>query len=265
MTSAPTQPRSVVLCYHAVSEHWPSSLAVRPRQLRAHVAHLLGRGYRPATFSAAVAGRGMLAVTFDDAFATVGTLGLSVLRELGVPGTVFVPTAFPDSPGPLLWPGLEQWPDSPYADELRCLGWDELAALAGCGWEIGSHTVTHPRLTRLDDEQLAAELSGSKRAVEERLGRACCSLAYPYGDEDARVVAAVRRAGYVAAAALPSTPHGDEPLRWPRIGAYRHDGLLRLATKTSPALRRFRERGERGERGSGRAGAAHHDADRAHE
>jgi peptidoglycan/xylan/chitin deacetylase (PgdA/CDA1 family) len=262
MMTAPALPRSVVLCYHAVSEHWPSSLAVRPRQLRAHVAHLLGRGYRPATFSEAVGGSGMLAVTFDDAFATAGSLGLAVLRDLGVPGTIFVPTAFPDSNGPLLWPGLEQWPDGPHADELRCLGWDELAALADRGWEIGSHTVTHPRLTRLDDEQLAAELSDSKRAVEEHLGRACRSIAYPYGDEDARVVAAVRRAGYVAGAALPSTPHGDEPLRWPRIGAYRHDGLLRLATKTSPVVRRFRERGERA---SGRAGAARDDDDRPHE
>jgi peptidoglycan/xylan/chitin deacetylase (PgdA/CDA1 family) len=262
MTSAPVQPRSVVLCYHAVSEHWPSGLAVRPRQLRAHVAHLLGRGYRPATFSAAVAGRGMLAITFDDAFASVGTLGLEVLRDLGVPATVFVPTAFPDSHGPLVWPGLEQWPGGPHARELRCLGWEELAALADRGWEIGSHTVTHARLTRLDDEQLAAELSESKRAVEEHLGRPCRSIAYPYGDEDARVVAAVRRAGYVAAAALPSHPHGDEPLRWPRIGAYRHDGLLRLATKTSPALRRWRERPERA---SGRTGAAHDHHDRPRE
>jgi peptidoglycan/xylan/chitin deacetylase (PgdA/CDA1 family) len=259
MMTAPALPRSVVLCYHAVSEHWPSSLAVRPRQLRAHVAHLLGRGYRPATFGDAVGGSGMLAVTFDDAFATAGSLGLAILRDLGVPGTIFVPTGFPDSNGPLLWPGLEQWPDSPHADELRCLGWDELAALADRGWEIGSHTVTHPRLTRLGDEQLAAELSDSKRAIEQHVGRACRSIAYPYGDEDARVTAAVRRAGYVAAAALPSTPHGDDPLRWPRIGVYRHDGLLRMATKTSPTVRRLLERD------SGRAGAARHDGDRMHE
>jgi peptidoglycan/xylan/chitin deacetylase (PgdA/CDA1 family) len=242
MTAARIPARSVVLCYHAVSEDWPSSLAVRPRQLRAHVALLLRRGYRPATFSAAVAGPGMVAVTFDDAFATVGSLGLPVLRDLGVPATVFVPTAFPDSHGPLVWPGMEQWPGGPHAGELRCLGWDELAGLAERGWEIGSHTVTHPRLTQLDDERLTAELADSKRAVEAHLGRTCSSIAYPYGDEDARVVAAARRAGYAAAAALPSRPHGDERLRWPRIGAYRRDGLLRLATKTSPAVRRLRER-----------------------
>lgn len=235
--------RSVVLCYHAVSRDWPSSLAVRPQQLRAHVEHLLSRGYRPATFSAAVCEPGRLAVTFDDAFASVGSLGLEVLERLDVPATVFVPTAFPDSNGPLVWPGLEQWPDSPYADELRCLGWDELAALAERGWEIGSHTVSHPRLTQLDDRRLAAELADSKRAIEKRLGRPCTSIAYPYGDEDRRVVAAAGLAGYAAAAALPGRPHGDERLRWPRVGAYRRDSLLRLATKASPATRRLRAAG----------------------
>ena len=229
-----------MVCYHAVSEDWPSKLAVRPQQLRAHVTHLLRRGYRPATFSVAVDGPGMFAVTFDDAFATAGSLGLPLLRDLGVPATVFVPTAFPDSHGPLVWPGMEQWPGGRHAGELRCLGWDELAALADLGWEIGSHTVTHPRLTQLDDERLAHEMSESKRTIEARLDRPCSVLAYPYGDVDARVVAAAARAGYVAAAALPSRPHADEPLRWPRIGAYRRDGLLRLATKTSPAVRRLR-------------------------
>jgi peptidoglycan/xylan/chitin deacetylase (PgdA/CDA1 family) len=242
MSSARNPARSLVLCYHAVSDEWPSSLAVRPRQLRAHVAHMLGRGYRPATFSAAVSGPGMFAVTFDDAFASVGSLALPVLRALGVPGTIFVPTAFPDSHGPLMWPGLEQWSDGPHAGELRCLGWDELAALADQGWEIGSHTVTHPRLTRLDDARLDVELRESKQTLETRLGRPCSSIAYPYGDEDARVVAAAARAGYAAAGALPDHPHRDELLRWPRVGAYRRDDLRRLATKTSPALRRVRER-----------------------
>jgi peptidoglycan/xylan/chitin deacetylase (PgdA/CDA1 family) len=240
MNPARALPRSVVLCYHAVSEDWPSKLAVRPRQLRAHVAHLLGRGYRPATFSAAVGESGMFAVTFDDAFATVGSVALGVLRDLDVPATVFVPTAFPDSHGPLVWPGMEQWPTGRHAGELRCLGWDELAMLADLGWEIGSHTVTHPRLTQVDDARLASELSDSKHTIEQRLDRPCTAIAYPYGDEDERVVAAAARAGYVAGAALPSRPHTDDPLRWPRIGAYRRDGLLRMATKSSPAMRWLR-------------------------
>jgi len=235
--------RSIVLCYHAVSDAWPSSLAVRPAQLRAHVGALLARGYRPATFTRAVAGDGMLAVTFDDAFHTVGSRALPLLRELGVPATVFVPTAFPDAEGPLCWPGVEPREAGAHAGELRCLDWDELAALAELGWEIGSHTVTHPRLTQLDDDRLAWELAHSKRTIEQRLRRRCESIAFPYGDEDPRVVAAAGRAGYRAAAALPSRPHGDEPLRWPRVGVYRHDGRLRVAAKTSPAVRRLRAAG----------------------
>lgn len=240
MRSGQAHRRSVVLCYHAVSERWPSGLAVPPDRLRAHVAHLLRRGYVPATFTEAVQAPGRLAVTFDDAFTTVGTLAASVMRELGVPGTVFVPTAFPDSGGPLFWPGIESWGMGPHAHELACLGWDELAELAADGWEIGSHTVTHPHLTRLDDARLATEMTDSKRAVEERIGVACTSIAYPYGDEDERVVAAAGEAGYLAGAALPRRrPHADEPLRWPRVGAYRRDSRLRLAVKASPTVRRL--------------------------
>ncbi|MEA2131069.1 MAG: hypothetical protein QOJ85_3960, partial [Solirubrobacteraceae bacterium] len=49
-----------------------------------------------------------------------------------------------------------------------------------------------------------------------------------------------RQAGYLAAAALPSRPHADEALRWPRVGAYRRDNRLRLVAKTSPGVRRLR-------------------------
>lgn len=240
MRSGQAHRRSVVLCYHAVSARWPSGLAVPPNRLRAHVVHLLRRGYVPATFTEAVQSPGRLAVTFDDAFTTVGTLAAPVLHELGVPGTVFVPTAFPDSGGPLFWPGIESWGAGPHAHELACLSWGALAALAADGWEIGSHTVTHPHLTRLDDARLEAEMTDSKRAVEERIGVACTSIAYPYGDEDARVVAAAGRAGYLAGAALPQRrTHADEPLRWPRVGAYRRDSPLRLAVKASPTVRRL--------------------------
>jgi peptidoglycan/xylan/chitin deacetylase (PgdA/CDA1 family) len=241
MTSVRTPPRSVALCYHAVSEDWPSKLAVRPRQLRAHVTHLLGRGYRPATFSAAVAGPGMFAVTFDDAFATVGSVALAVLRDLGVPATVFVPTAFPDSHDPLVWPGMEQWPKGRHAGELRCLGWDELAALADVGWEIGSHTVTHPRLTQVDDERLAAELSDSKHTIERRLGRPCTAIAYPYGDVDERVIEATGAAGYAFGASLPKKLSSRGPLDYPRVGVYHVDDLGRFKLKVSPVVRRVRK------------------------
>lgn len=229
----------LVLCYHAVSARWPSPLAVSPRQLDRQVARVLRRGYVPATFTRAVldppAPR-TVAVTFDDAFASVLRNGLPVLRRLGVPGTVFAVSGFADLEESLCWPGIEQWRRGPWARELRSLGWDELRELARGGWEVGSHTVSHPRLTRLDDAALAAELRRSREACERELG-SCTSIAYPYGDVDDRVVAAARDAGYAAAAALPARPHAAEALRWPRVGVYRRDEEWRFAAKAARPVR----------------------------
>src|SRR5215212_4687937 len=87
----------LVLCYHAVSEHWPADLAVFPDRLDVQLRYLVARGYRGATFTTAVVDRPYrrtLAVTFDDAYASVLELGFPILERLGLPGTVYVPTSF---------------------------------------------------------------------------------------------------------------------------------------------------------------------------
>lgn len=231
----------VVLCYHAISESWPSPLAVTSSQLREQLEWLTSRGYRGATLSEAVGGRTRgrtVVVTFDDAFRSAGTVGFSVLTELGLPGTIFAVTDFADSSRALSWPGIDWWSAGPHAHELAGLSWTELAELSGAGWEVGSHTCSHPRLTQLDDRELAREVRDSRLAVERALGRPCRSLAFPYGDVDRRVVAAARAGGYEFAAALSSIPSRREPLTWPRIGIYRRDSLSRFKVKVSPTTRR---------------------------
>lgn len=231
----------VVLCYHAVSESWRDSLAVTSRELRAQLQSLVRRGYRGATFSDAVSaprsGR-TLAVTFDDACSSVADLALPILSDLGLPGTVFAVSDFGDGSRLLRWPEIERWHGGPHEAELRCLDWERLAALADAGWEIGSHTRSHPHLTELDDAALATELRGSRLACETALRRPCRSIAYPFGDVDARVVAAARAAGYEAAAGLPGGQvAGAGPLDWPRVGVYQRDSLRRFQLKVALAAR----------------------------
>ncbi len=248
-------PDVLVLCYHGVSESWPAETAVTPQRLGEQLSALLRRGWSPATFTGALTApreRRTLAVTFDDAPRSVLTHAAPVLDRLGVPATVFVPTDFPDSGRPMGWPGQEQWVGGEHERELECLSWEELGRLAGAGWEIGSHTRSHPRLTTLDDAALADELRGSRAECERRLGGPCRSLAYPYGDVDARVVAAARDAGYLAAATTPRWPVAPLPLQWPRVGVYRGDTARRLQARIwrrrsgqSGALARAVDRGLR--------------------
>jgi peptidoglycan/xylan/chitin deacetylase (PgdA/CDA1 family) len=235
--------RVIVLCYRAVSESWPADLSVMPRELERHLRLLVSRGYRSATFTEAIrttrADR-TVALTFDDAYRSVFELAFPILSRLGFRGTVFVPSAFAGSDSPMAWPGIDHWLGGPHEAELLPMSWNQLCSLAEAGWEIGSHTSTHPRLTRLDDESLAHELAGSRRECEERLGRPCRSLAYPYGDHDQRVVQAAREAGYATAGTLPAGWHPSDPLRWPRIGVYHGDDGVRFRLKVSPAVRRLR-------------------------
>jgi peptidoglycan/xylan/chitin deacetylase (PgdA/CDA1 family) len=235
-----TRRRTVVLCYHAISERWPAALAVSEADLERQVRAFLSRGFEPTGFIDAISrpNRGKtLAITFDDAYRSVYDRALPVLRRLGATATLFVPTAHAGDGSVMSWPGIDGWVGGPWEPELEGATWGQIAELAAAGWEIGSHTRSHPRLTELGDAQLADELCGSKADCEERLDRACTSIAYPYGDVDARVALAARDAGYAVGASLPQRIEGSaaapDPMRWPRVGVYRGDDRARIALKAT--------------------------------
>jgi peptidoglycan/xylan/chitin deacetylase (PgdA/CDA1 family) len=236
----------LVLCYHAVSDRWPAPLSVTPEALEEQLELLVERGYRGATFEAAVSspppGKTVV-VTFDDAFRSVFELAAPILGRLGLPGSLYVVTDHPGRPErPMSWDGIERWLGTEHESELRPMSWDQAGQLADAGWEVGSHTLSHPHLTRVaDDAELERQLEASRAELEERLGRPCRSLAYPYGDHDARVVAAAGRAGYEAASTLPGRfPGTPQPLSWPRVGVYHGDDLRRFRFKASRPLRALR-------------------------
>jgi len=101
---------------------------------------------------------------------------------------------------------ISQWSErfAPFIDPsvtnmARPLTWLEIEEMSDCGIDFGSHTVTHPNLTRVRDEELMWELSESKRVLEQRVGRDVRTLAYPIGTRsayDVRVMEAARRCGF---------------------------------------------------------------------
>jgi peptidoglycan/xylan/chitin deacetylase (PgdA/CDA1 family) len=231
---------ALVFAYHAVSPVWPSGLAVSPERMRVQLERLVERGRPGATFTEVLrreAPARAIAVTFDDGYRSVLEHAFPLLSELGLPGTVFVPTDLVGSPRPMSWRGIDRWTGGPHEDELIPLDWDQLRRLRDAGWEIGSHTRTHPQLTRLGGEELMAELTGSREKVIREVG-SCTSLAYPYGDHDDRVRAAAREAGYEGAATMELGP--ADPFRYPRVGVYPMDVPWRFRTKSSGAVRHLR-------------------------
>jgi peptidoglycan/xylan/chitin deacetylase (PgdA/CDA1 family) len=236
----------LALCYHAVSDRWPAALSVTPVALERQLARLARRGYVGTTFSALVADpaprQRTVAITFDDNYRSVLEVAKPILDRHGFPGTLYVPTDWVGEARPMSWPGIDRWVGTEHEPELCSLTWDELRGLDAAGWEIGSHTCSHPHLTEVDDAQLAHELRSSKALIEAELGRPCTSLAYPYGDWDERVHTAAQEAGYAAAGTIPRMLYPARPLVWPRTPIFHVDTQLRFALKVSRTVRRLRAR-----------------------
>jgi peptidoglycan/xylan/chitin deacetylase (PgdA/CDA1 family) len=222
----------LVLCYHGISRTWPAGESVKPEDLESQLEAFLEAGYRPATLDEALGsqleGR-TLVVTFDDAHRSVLELAAPAMSRLGVPGTVFVPTGYAGTERPMGWDGYHVWLGTEHEHELLCLGWEELRGLReSAGWEIGSHTRSHPRLSQIGDAEIEVELSESKRECEERIGAPCHSFAYPFSDYDARAVRAAAAAGYRQAVTVPRVTAPPLPLEWPRVGAFNGESARRL-------------------------------------
>jgi peptidoglycan/xylan/chitin deacetylase (PgdA/CDA1 family) len=236
---AASRDRPLILAYHAVSSSWDSPLAVTEEALSQHASHLHRQGYVGLTLAESERQRASgrlpsraVVFTFDDGYRST-VRAAEILGRYGYPGTVFTVTAFADSGASLSWAGIEHELRPASAGDLAPLGWDELAALRDCGWEVGSHTVSHALLVGVDDSRLAAELADSQRTIADRLGR-CETLAYPYGVADAHVAAAAQRAGYVAACTLTGAHVADQQYLRPRVGMASADTGARLRAKVSP-------------------------------
>jgi peptidoglycan/xylan/chitin deacetylase (PgdA/CDA1 family) len=225
--------RPALLAYHGVGPAAgdDSRLLITLARLEAQIRYLQRRGYRFLTAEELLeegAPRNRTAVlTFDDGFRSWLTDVAPLLRRLGVPGTFYVSTG-------LL--GQQHWLVP--GDAGRLLEADEAKALAEDGMELGSHSVSHPDLRLLDEEELTRELRESKEVVEQLTGRPCRTFAYPYGLYDERVAQAAAEAGYELAFAW--LPGPWRPLEAPRLPAPPRHGGLGLALKLAGLRRRRR-------------------------
>jgi peptidoglycan/xylan/chitin deacetylase (PgdA/CDA1 family) len=189
----PVRPRALVLMFHAVDRSG-SPYSIAPEVFRAQMEVLLARGsrfVRARELAQALSTRQglnqLVCVTFDDALESVAE-PIQWLHERGGSASLFVVTT------PF---GFNQWdagrPDIP---RRNCLSWEALRSLATLGVEIGSHSVNHPRLSRLTPSRVDYELRNSREALQQKLAVAVDALAYPYGDFNRAVVAAARAIGY---------------------------------------------------------------------
>jgi peptidoglycan/xylan/chitin deacetylase (PgdA/CDA1 family) len=195
-----------------------ASLWVPGSRFAAQMQGLAKAGYRGVTLSQAWAawhgGPALPAhpvvVSFDDGYASQGTVAAAELGKLGWPGVL----------------NLE-------ATRLSARGGLTVAqvrALLARGWELSSHTFTHPDLTTLGRARLDREVAGSRAALRRLFRVPVNFFCYPYGRASAAVRAAVRRAGYTGATTTQAGVASARTDRWmlTRISVGPRDSPARL-------------------------------------
>jgi peptidoglycan/xylan/chitin deacetylase (PgdA/CDA1 family) len=207
----------VVLAYHAIHEPQPGIHAPDvidpPATLERDVRALLAAGYRIRTAGELVAETGgaeppagTAVLTFDDGWRDGLTVAAPLLARLGVHATFYV------------CPELFGNHDPRMGEAGRMLlGPDEARALHDAGMELGAHSLNHPDLTEIGDDELRRQLAGSKEQVEAITGEPCRTFAYPFGCHDGRVRRAAAAAGY--ALAFQYAPGPWQALAAPRLPA----------------------------------------------
>ncbi|HYP20083.1 MAG TPA: polysaccharide deacetylase family protein [Chloroflexia bacterium] len=208
-----------ILSYHSLDD-LGTPLSVSPGLFAAQMSALSELGCRTFTMSQ-VAERlssrrpfpsRAVAITFDDGFANFAEEGEPILRRYSFAATVYVITGMVGR--------ATQWTDRGRPlPSLPILGWEQIERLHAQAVEIGAHSATHGFLTQYSSPALVNELVTPRLLLEERLGTAVRSFAYPQGDYDDLVVRAVRDAGYTTATTVDQgrAGHNSDPLRLPRL------------------------------------------------
>ena len=117
-------------------------------------------------------GRPVVAITFDDGYADHYDAAFPLLRRYGLRATFFVTAGLLEK---------DQRVMKQFREGVRPLEWGQAREMRRAGMDFGTHTYSHPNLSRLDPAAVEDELSRSKLILEERLGDAVTTMAYPFG------------------------------------------------------------------------------------
>jgi len=193
------QLRLPILLYHKVDSRFEcGGTWVTPSQFERHVRFLKENHYHfcalETLLSKSEVSQRRVAMTFDDGYLALREFAFPVLRDYGVPASVFIVTGFVGRKN--LWDVNIGW------RRFEHLDWKDIEAAAAFGVRFYSHTATHRDLTRLDAGELRKELQGSRETIESRLSQKVPYLSYPFGIYNAAVARMAKETGYQAAFTL---------------------------------------------------------------
>jgi len=221
-----------ILTYHSI-DNTGSVISTSPRQFHNQMRVLSQSGIPVLPLTQVAGVPGAVAVTFDDGFENFLEHALPVLEEFRVPATVFVVSGYCGK--------QNDWPTQPAGiPRMKLMDWGTLREIAGRGVSLGAHTVSHPKLPDLAAGECARELRDSRTEIENRIGQAVCSFAYPYGACNPAVrhetaqhfaVACTTMLGYV--------PPRPDPIALPRLDTFYLQDQSWFRNLHSPKVRSY--------------------------
>jgi len=133
----------------------------------------------------------LASITFDDGYQDFYDNAYPVLKEYGYPSTVFLVSNLV---------GKENLWDHPQIHgRKKLMDWETIFRLREEGITFGSHTMTHPFLSKLSPTDMADEIKNSKALLESRLQAPVEFFCYPYGDYNNEIINVVKESGYIGA------------------------------------------------------------------
>jgi peptidoglycan/xylan/chitin deacetylase (PgdA/CDA1 family) len=230
--SGPGDSVSVILLYHSIGMGTPQSLSLAAfeRQLDLLAARFRVVRLDELSSSVGTTEQSLAAITFDDGFLDNYELALPALERRRFPATFFVATGYLGG----------RFATS--AGELPMMSASQVRETAERGHDVGAHTVSHAKLTRLDLAAAREEMRASKGYLEELLGRPVLSFAYPKGDYNSAVRDAARLEGFRLAVTIEEALLPREPdwLALPRVWISNRLSEGAFLAKLSPAVDWYR-------------------------
>jgi len=172
-------PRVPILMYHGMQSevggrHPYFETNTSREQFAAHMKFLDENGYTTVNLNEALeammTGRNSenrVVITFDDGFRDFYTHAFPILAEYNFKATMFIVSGLTAN-------------ETVRADGKEYMTWSEVREIHAHGIQIGSHTVNHPELYKLSPKEVEYEVRQSKETIEDELGEAIQSFAYPY-------------------------------------------------------------------------------------
>lgn len=164
-------------------------------------------------------------ITFDDALVDALDNAVPILENMGFPAVFYVTTDYVGR--------MSDWMIPEVDVEFEVAGWERIRALDSKKFEVGAHSMTHPHMNTISAENCLKEMEGSRKVLEDRLGREIRHMAYPHGAYNQTVRDLAYESGYYTATTCEPAlaALSDDMLGLPRLNVGMEDSLVAFVTK----------------------------------